>query len=661
MNNHGNGSQAEYWNGDGFATEAGVYNITFKDTVSSGNTDAGYDLKSSNTTLINTVADGNNENYRLWSTSITITNGVSLDPTHSGGIGATAHLWMADGAVATLDNFTFSDAGAPTTLFNLTQTDSTLYLVDTEIPNVYMPLIRLYDGSVVQVMEDGVPVLLGAAPPVTPVDHAPTDITMTGGVVQENSDAGTVVATLAAVDSDAGDTQSFALTGGATDKFEIVGNQIVVKQGAVIDYEQQHSYALTVTATDHGGLYVSKDLQINVTDVVETGTSKNDLMTGGLGADHLAGGAGDDTYTVNNVGDVVTELANQGTDTVETSLSSYALGANLENLTYTGTGDFNGAGTSYANVINGGAGDDILHGNNGNDTIYGGAGTDAIYGDSDNDRLHGGDGDDQIFGGGDTDSLWGDGGNDHLEGGKGSDTIYGGDGNDYIDGGADADKMYGGTGDDTYVVDNVNDVVVENANEGTDTVMSSISHTLADNVENLILTGTAAINGTGNSLDNVLVGNDGNNTLSGGAGNDTLDGGKGKDILIGGAGDDTYLFGRGSGQDTIDNSHTDSGKDVLEFKDGVNALDLWFHQDGGDLVINVVGTADSARLVGWYGDASHQLDHFELADGAHLDAGSVQQMVDAMAHAAAAAPTSLNNLTADQHEAVVSAVAASWH
>jgi Ca2+-binding RTX toxin-like protein len=102
--------------------------------------------------------------------------------------------------------------------------------------------------------------------------------------------------------------------------------------------------------------------------------------------------------------------------------------------------------------------------------------------------------------------------------------------------------MLGGAGNDIYVIDNTGDIVNELANEGTDTVQSSITHTLGTNVENLTLTGTAAINGTGNTLNNVLTGNSGANTLSGDLGNDTLTGGLGNDTLFGGVGNDTFVF-----------------------------------------------------------------------------------------------------------------------
>jgi Ca2+-binding RTX toxin-like protein len=107
------------------------------------------------------------------------------------------------------------------------------------------------------------------------------------------------------------------------------------------------------------------------------------------------------------------------------------------------------------------------------------------------------------------------------------------DGNDTLNGGAGADTLIGGIGNDTYVVDNVGDVVTENPVEGTDLVQSSITYTLTDNVENLTLTGSANIDGTGNALNNVIIGNGANNMLDGGAG---------ADVMAGGYGNDTYLL-----------------------------------------------------------------------------------------------------------------------
>lgn len=147
-------------------------------------------------------------------------------------------------------------------------------------------------------------------------------------------------------------------------------------------------------------------------------------------------------------------------------------------------------------------------------------------------------------------SLKGEEGNDQLQGGAGNDSLEGGEGDDNLDGGAGADVLRGGEGDDGYVVDSLKDQVVENAGEGVDTVRASLGWTLGAHLENLILTGTASINGTGNELDNALTGNSGKNTLSGGAGNDVLDGGAGVDTLLGGAGDDTHvvdLIAKGTG------------------------------------------------------------------------------------------------------------------
>uniref|UniRef100_UPI00374C8E11 calcium-binding protein n=1 Tax=Nitrosomonas sp. TaxID=42353 RepID=UPI00374C8E11 len=137
-----------------------------------------------------------------------------------------------------------------------------------------------------------------------------------------------------------------------------------------------------------------------------------------------------------------------------------------------------------------------------------------------------------------------------LNGQAGNDTLNGGGGDDMLTGWSGVDTMIGGLGNDTYFVENVGDVVTENFNEGTDTVSSRLAYILPVNVENMILTGTTAVNGTGNDLDNVITGNSaanqlngqaGNDTLNGGGGDDTLTGWSGADIMIGGLGNDTYF------------------------------------------------------------------------------------------------------------------------
>lgn len=134
--------------------------------------------------------------------------------------------------------------------------------------------------------------------------------------------------------------------------------------------------------------------------------------------------------------------------------------------------------------------------------------------------------------------------------GNGRNNVLTGNGGDNtLDGGGGADTMTGGLGNDTYAVDNSGDIVIENGGEGTDAVLASITYTLANNVENLTLTGSGSLNGTGNTLSNILSGNGGKNSLDGGAGNDTLFGGSGNDSLTGGLGADG-LSG-GSGADTF--------------------------------------------------------------------------------------------------------------
>ncbi len=195
------------------------------------------------------------------------------------------------------------------------------------------------------------------------------------------------------------------------------------------------------------------------------------------------------------------------------------------------------------------AGKDSLKGGAGDDFLDGGAGDDSLEGETGNDILLGGDGKDTLLGGSGDDKLLGSAGDDKLVGDKGNDTLDGGIGND---------KMDGGDGNDYYFLDSVSDVVSETGKNakntalgGNDTVESTLTYTLLDNFENLILGGINEINGTGNKgnnwiqgnvADNILNGNAGNDYLLAGDGADELDGGLGMDTLDGGTGSDIYYM-----------------------------------------------------------------------------------------------------------------------
>ncbi|MBY3220630.1 M10 family metallopeptidase [Rhizobium laguerreae] len=293
-----------------------------------------------------------------------------------------------------------------------------------------------------------------------------------------------------------------------------------------------------------------------------TGGAGHDTLNGGAGADSLIGGAGDDTYIVDNTGDSVAENAAAGTDTVRTTLASYALGADLENLTYIGTAAFAGTGNALNNVLTGGAAADNLSGGAGNDTLLGGAGSDTMSGGTGDDIYvvdiatdlvieNTNEGTDTVQTalasyaiGNNVENLTYTGSANFTGTGNAlANTITGGAGNDVLDGGAGNDTLIGGAGNDIYVIDNASDVVAENADAGTDTVRTTLaSYTLGSDVENLTYIGTTNFVGTGNSLDNLIVGGSGADTIAGGAGND---------ILVGGDAADLFVYLLNWGHDTI--------------------------------------------------------------------------------------------------------------
>ena len=155
---------------------------------------------------------------------------------------------------------------------------------------------------------------------------------------------------------------------------------------------------------------------------------------------------------------------------------------------------------------------------------------------------------------------------DSLLGHAGDDTLVGLGGDDLLNGGVGDDIMVGGKGNDIYIVDSISDIVAEHANQGIDTVQSSVSYTLPDNVESLSLTGSSAINGTGNSLNNSITGNTGNNRLDGGEGNDTLNGGTGTDLAVFGGAFAGYQLSYNAGVITVNDT------DLSNSNDGTDAL-----------------------------------------------------------------------------------------
>lgn len=254
------------------------------------------------------------------------------------------------------------------------------------------------------------------------------------------------------------------------------------------------------------------------------------------------------------------------TNTIQASVSQ-TLGTNINNLTLTGTAAINGTGNTLANVITGNEAINTLNGGDGNDT---------------------------------------------LNGLGGNDILLGGNGNDTLTGGAGADNLQGGVGDDTYYVDAA-DAIIEAAGAGTDTIVSDASYTLVTNVENLTLIGTGATNGTGNTLDNLIVGNEaanvlyglaGNDVIYGLGGNDTIVGGDGNDNLIGGAGADNLQAGLGDDVYQIDSADTvieaaNAGSDTVyagfSYAVGVNIENAVLT---GSANINATGSAGNNILVG---------------------------------------------------------------
>lgn len=327
------------------------------------------------------------------------------------------------------------------------------------------------------------------------------------------------------------------------------------------------------------------------------GSGGNDRLNGGIGNDILNGGTGIDTADYSNLTISGTTYIG-ATAGVKVSLALTGAqntgGAGIDTL----TSIENLIGTNFNDTLTGNAANNVLSGLAGNDTLSGGGGNDQLIGGTGNDRLDGGTGVDtasystatdgvtvdlklsgsqntggagldtllsieNLIGSNFNDTLYGNDATNTLYGGAGKDLLAGGAGGDRLDGGTGADEMFGGLGNDTFIVDHVNDFVFELFDDmrpvpSVDRVESSVSHTLTSRVEHLKLTGSSAINGTGNELNNNLTGNNANNVLSGLDGNDVLTGGSGRDQLSGGLGNDRFDF------NAVSDSPAGADRDIIQ-------------------------------------------------------------------------------------------------
>jgi Ca2+-binding RTX toxin-like protein len=448
---------------------------------------------------------------------------------------------------------------------------------------------------------------------VTDVNEAPevmSDSDLTRNSVAENAANGTAVGvTVWAVDLDANDNLTYSLTNDAGGRFAIdsATGVVTVANGSLLDFEAAASHDITVRATDSSGLTQDQDFTIDLADVNEAPSSIADADTAeNAVVEHAANGTvvgitasgsdpdSGDTLTYSLTDDAGGRFAIDSTTGVVTVADGSLLDYNTapsHSITVRAT-DSGGLTADQAFTINlssaGGGGGDL--------------------------------------------TLTGTSGGDVLTGGAGNDTLNGLAGDDVLDGGAGADTLIGGTANDTYYVDSSGDSVNEAAGEGTDTVISSITWTLGSNLENLILSGTAGIEGYGNTLDNVITGNDGDNYLWGGAGNDTFDGGAGNDTMVGGKGNDTYYVdstddygyeAAGEGTDTVISSVTwglDTNFENLiltgtatygigNSEDNViTGNDVYNYLEGGTGNDTLDGGAGNDDLVGGTGDDTYDVD-----------------------------------------------------
>jgi Ca2+-binding RTX toxin-like protein len=402
-------------------------------------------------------------------------------------------------------------------------------------------------------------------------------------------------------------------TGGAIhlstfDPIDVLGPRTIgtfrFVDGTVLSYDQliHRGFDLVGTAgsdTITGTNEVDRITGLGGNDVLQGGDG-DDVLNGGTGVDTMVGGAGNDTYVVESFLDAVTEAESEGTDTVHSSLLSYTLSANVENLMLTGTGPSRGVGNALSNVLTGNSGANLLDGKGGADTMAGGAGNDLYFVDHTGDLV--------------------------------------------------TEQPNGGT------LDTVSSSVTYtlSANVENLTLRGAADITGTGNVLNNVL--------TGNNGHNTLSGEGGNDILIGAAGDDTLLGGLGNDRLRGGLGNDTYQINRGDGQDRIsEHDRTLGNSDTLLYGPTITPLDLVLSRQANDLRIALHGTTDRVTIQNWYADpAAAQVETIQAGNGDVLLNTQVDQLIQAMAQFTTDTGLTWDQAIDQQPQQVQNILAANW-
>jgi Ca2+-binding RTX toxin-like protein len=527
-------------------------------------------------------------------------------------------------------------------------------------------------------------------------DHAPVAAPIGKQDASENIVWRFAVSTGSFTDADSGDTLTYtaSLSNGAPLPAWLAFDANTRTFSGTPPPGSSGALGLQVTATDAMGASGSAIFDLDVASPYQppsgmtlVGTRSNDTITGGpgndtlsglagndnldgaAGADTMIGGAGNDTFIVDNIGDIVTELAGQGTDTVLSSIDD-TLPANVENLTLTGDADLTATGNGIANTITANSGNDTLIAGSGIARLIGGAGNDTFVINNAADVVR------AQAGGNNTvltsvsyvapanvHNLTGTGSaNIVLTGGTQPVVITGNAGNDTLKAGSGIATLVGGSGSTTFVVNNVADVVIEHAGSGLAIVQSSVSYTAPDNVQDLFLTGSKSITATGNahggtnlivgnaaadtliggtgiavleagigattiiaSAAAVMMGNKSADTITAGAGPVFIDAGAGADVINLGGANSVIAFNKGDGSDTIVAGAAMGN--VLSLGGGIVESNLAFAKSGSNLVLTL-GGSDKIVLQNWYAaGAVHDVSTLQVIEQAGIETFDFTQLV----------------------------------